>query len=184
LNYDVNLLLSGLPEGRVFGLDQQTLISTLIQLFNACVLAVVLGFLLYKPVRNFLRTRSDKISGQIKDARAKMAEAEKVKAEYEQKLQDIDGERAKILEAAKAEAAESGKLIISQAKSEAASIKQRAEESALSEKERLKQDTKRHIIEVSSLMASKMVAQAMDSKEQDKLFENVISELEDATWRN
>lgn len=41
------------PDGRVFGLDAQTLISIGIQLFNAIILALALGFILYNPVKEF-----------------------------------------------------------------------------------------------------------------------------------
>ncbi len=184
MNYDVIRLLSAVPGGRVFGLDQQTLISTLIQLLNACILAVVLGIILYKPVREFMKKRSEKIGGQLEGARAKMAEADKVKAEYEKKLSEIESERALILEAAKAEAAEGAKHVIAQARSEASAIKQRAEESVRTERERLKKETKHHIVEVSALMTEKLISRTADGIVQEELFNQALSELENATWRS
>lgn len=177
-----HILFSAVPDGRVFGLDQQTLISILIQLLNACILAVVLGLILYKPVQQYMKKRTDRIGGQIKDAQSKMSDANKVKAEYEKKLQEIDTQRIKILDAAKADAAKQGKAIIEEARKQAKAIKQHAEESISGERQRLKKETKQHIIEVSALMATKFVSRSIDSETQDKLFEETISELEDAEW--
>ena len=54
-----NTLLSAqaASAGRVFALDSQTLIGIAIQLINAVILAVVLGFMLYNPVKDFMRKR-------------------------------------------------------------------------------------------------------------------------------
>ncbi|MGI6161243.1 MAG: hypothetical protein ACOYJD_04355 [Christensenellales bacterium] len=182
MNFDVTILLNAVPDGRVFGLDQQTLISTGIHLLNACILAVALGFILYKPVQEFMRKRSERISGQLDEARNKMVEADALKAGYEKKLREIDAERVKILEAARLTASEKSRRIIDLARSEAADIKQRAEQSAMSERERLKEETRLYIIEASSLMAGKFVEKTIDSDTQDRLFDEAIAELEESAW--
>ncbi len=169
---------------RVFSLDQQTLFDIAIQLFNACLLAAVLGFVLYKPVQKFLRGRADKISGQLNEARDSMAEAGRTKAEYEKKLREIDTERIRILEAARLEAADQGRHIVEDAKHEASEIRRRAHEGAMAERERLKEETRLHIIEVSSLMAGKLVAHSIDRATQDRLFDETMAQLEEAKWLN
>lgn len=183
MNFGLAFLLNAVPEGRVFGLDQQTLIDIAFQLFNVCFLAAVLGFILYKPVRKFLQERADRISGQLSDAETKMIQADKLKLEYEKKLKEIDAERVKILDAARNSAAEKSNHILHEARDEAALIIKRAEESIEKEKERLKKEAKLHIIQLSSLMAAKFVQQSIDSSAQDKLFEETLAELEEATWQ-
>ncbi|MFA5449646.1 MAG: ATP synthase F0 subunit B [Clostridia bacterium] len=182
MNNTAVFILSAVPEGRLFGLDSQTLISTIIQLINAIILMVVLGFILYKPVRNFLKNRSDKISGQIKSAQDKMADAEQLKAEYEEKFSEIESERLKILEDAEVEAQNNGALIIEDAKAEAIVIRKRAEDAIAAEKQRLKKETAQYIIEVSSLMAEKFVKGSMDSQTESKIFDEAIAELEEMQW--
>jgi F-type H+-transporting ATPase subunit b len=167
---------------RIFGLDMQTFFDVALQLFNACLLAAVLGFVLYKPVQKFLRARSDKISGQLNEARDGMAQANKIKAEYEKKFINIDTERIRILEAARLEAADQGRHIIEDAKREANDIRRRAHEGAMAERERLKEETRLHILEVSSLMAGKFVAQNIDSATQDRLFDETMAQLEETKW--
>ena len=184
MNAGMMLLAGVVPDGRVFGLDQQTLIHIGIQLFNACVLAVALGAILYKPVQEFMRKRSDRIRDQIRDAQETMLQADQLKTKYEHKLSQIEAERIRILEAARHEAAQRGRHIIDEAKEEAAVIKHRAAQSIAEESERLKEETRLHIIEVSALMAGKFVEQTIDREAQDKLFNQTMAQLEEAQWPN
>ena len=98
------LLAQAVPEGRIFGLDEQTFIQIGMQLLNAIVLAFALAFILYKPVKEFLDKRSEGIQGKINDADATMAKAKELIAEYENKIKDIEKERLDILEEARLQA--------------------------------------------------------------------------------
>ena len=50
------------------------------------------------------------------------------------------------------------------------------------EQEKAKDEIKKQIIEVSSLMAGKFVAASIDQNEQNKLVDEVISDLEEVKW--
>jgi len=176
------MLLAGTPEGVVFALDRQTLIQIGIQLLNACVLTVALGFILYKPVRAFMRRRTERIEAERLAVQAEMAQAESLKAEYEQKLAEAEQLRADTLEAARQAAAERSRQIIEEARREATAIKRRSQENMASELARLKEETRQHIIEVASLLAGQLVAQQMDRATQDRLVEEALTQLEEATW--
>lgn len=182
MNFNIDPLLSALPEGRVFALDKQTLITIVIQLLNACILAGILGFILYKPVREFMKNRTGRISGQFNDAQNKLTEAEALKAEYEKKLAEIELERIKILEAARVAAAEKTRDILAEARAEAEMFKKRAAESIAYEKERLQKETRLHIIEISSLMAAKFVEKEIGTEDHDRLFNEAMAQLEEASW--
>lgn len=171
-----------MPDGRVFGLDSQTLIQIGIQLLNAILLAAALGYLLYNPVKEFMQKRTDRIQKQMDDAEAAKARAEELIAEYKQKLSEIDREREEILEAARLRAAEERKAIIAEAKQEALEQKQRVSESIAAQKERLKEEARLYIIEAASLMAEKYIAQTIDDQIQDKLFAEALAQLEEAQW--
>ncbi|NLF35450.1 MAG: ATP synthase F0 subunit B [Clostridiales bacterium] len=168
----------------MFALDQQTLISVAAQLVNFCLLAVILGLILYKPVQKYMRERTERISGQIEDAQLKMSKAEALKAEYETKLSEITVERAQVLESARLDAAERSRQMLDEARIEASAITERAKESILAEKERLKRETWQHIVEVSSLMAEKVIQRSIDSETHQRLFEEAMAELEELPWPN
>lgn len=182
MSFSMILAQSTVPEGRLFALDQQTLISTAILLINFIILAVVLGLILYKPVQQYLRERTERISGQLEDAQAKVAQAEALKAEYEAKIREITVERSLSLEAARLEAVERTRHMLEEARHEAAIIKQRAEESIQLEKQRLTRETRQHIVEISALMTEKLVRKTINSETHERLFEEALAELEEAPW--
>ena len=170
------------PDGRLFGLDLQTLFGICVQLLNACVLAAFLSYILYKPVQNFLRKRTDKINNQLKQAADDMAKANELKLQYEKNLEDIQRERNEILKAAQLLAIEKQREITNEAKKEAEAIREQAMTDIKREQEQLRETLRLHIIDVSSVMAGKFIARAMDKKIQNKLFDELMQELEEASW--
>jgi F-type H+-transporting ATPase subunit b len=176
--------LTAAPEGRLFGLDQQVLISVGIQLFNACLLAVALAYILYKPVRKFMRKRADGIQAQFTSAEEEMAKANELKALCEQRAADIERERMGILEAAHASAAERKERMRDEALREISVMKERAEKEMRIERERVNEEIRLYIIEVASLMAEKFVTRSMDEDAQNRLFDEALADLESAIWQN
>jgi len=171
-------------EPRLFGLDQNTFISVAANLVNLVILAVVLSYLLYKPVRNFLRKRTDRIQGQIADAANEMAKAEELKLLYETKLEEVQGERDEILSEANKIAADKSQRLIAEARKEADAIRARAATNVEMEWERAETEMRNAIIEVSSVLAEKFVTLAINKETHDKLFEEALTDLEGVKWRD
>lgn len=113
-------------EDFILSLDINMLKDVAFQLLNTCILCAVLSYLLYKPVKNFLATRREKIEGQINSAETQLKEANKMKAMYEQKLKAIDKEKESILDEARNRAVLREQEIIADAKKEAETLKNRA----------------------------------------------------------
>ena len=179
-----NLILASAPDGRIFGLDTQTFMQTLAQLINLIILAVVLAFLLYRPVRKALRARTDRIQEQISQAEEEMAKATELQLLYEQNIKDVQQERDAILSEARKIAADTSQRLLEDAKKEADAIKTRATANAELEMERAEADMRTAIIEVSSVMAEKFVTLAINKETQDKLFEEALTGLEGTKWRS
>ena len=72
--------------------------------------------------------------------------------------------------------------IIAEAKAEAETLKNRAMVDIQREQEKAKDEIKKQIIEVSSIMAGKFIAETIDQKKQEKLVDEVISDLGDVKW--
>jgi F-type H+-transporting ATPase subunit b len=177
-------ILSAANQGRLFGLDMQTVIQTVIALINAAFLAYLLSKILYKPVQNFLRLRAEKIEDQLKSAKEGMEKASAIKEQYEESLKCIEDERIDILENARKVAAEQSKDTINDAKKEADSIRARASIDIKNEQEQVKEQLRLYIIEVASAMAEKLVACTIDKETQDRLFDETLKELEETAWPN
>jgi F-type H+-transporting ATPase subunit b len=185
--FDIVLASTDLAEkSRMFGLDDQALLAIGFQLLNVGLLAFILSKLLYKPVREFMAKRSEKISSQIEGAMAESDRAVQLRLEYEQKLKDAGRERDAILDEARRQAAETGRVMLAEAKTEADAIKARAQAGADMEWERIQADMKRAILEVSAAMAEKMVmgAASVSADVHEKLFNQTMAELEGTSWRN
>jgi F-type H+-transporting ATPase subunit b len=155
-----------------------------IQLFNVALLAFLLYKILYKPVRGILYRRAERIAEQLVAAEQGIVDANNLKAEYEKKIKEIEVERIEILNAARADAAEKNRQLLEEGKKEAAVLRERAANEIQNERDRLKGVVSAQILDLSVLMAGKFVTQAIDKTTQDRMFEEAISGLEDATWLN
>jgi len=164
-----------LDSGYVIILNQQTVIQVIIQLINTAILCFILSKLLYQPVLKFLNARKEKISSQIDKTEADMAQAQALKKEYE-------SERTAILQEARTTALKNSQIIISDAKTEATAIKDRANLEIERAEEKAKDDIKKQIVQVSTLMSEKFVAAKMTEDEQNKLVDETISDLEEIEW--
>ena len=156
-----------MDSGYVIILNQQTVIQVIIQLINTAILCFILSKLLYQPVLKFLNARKEKISSQIDKTEADMAQAQALKKEYEEKLKNIESERTAILQEARTTALKNSQIIISDAKTEATAIKDRANLEIERAEEKAKDDIKKQIVQVSTLMSEKFVAAKMTEDEQN-----------------
>jgi len=172
------------PEGRIFGLDQQTLIQIGINLLHVALIAFILSWLLYNPVRNFMKGRADRIKSQLEGAEKEAQDASALKFAYEQKLEMIDVQRNEILEEARKQASENRARMMVEARAEADALKVRAFSEIEAERERAREEMRQAIIEVSSLMAEKLVTVSVDSYTQERLFDEAMGELEGISWRS
>lgn len=163
----------------ILTLDKQLLYQLLFQLINVFILCLILSRVLYKPVLNFLNKRGERIKNEIELAAAKMEEADKLKLEYEMKLKNTEKEKTEILEEALKLAKISKQDIIAEAKEEAEAIRQRAMLDIQREEERAKDEIRKQIIEVSTLIASKLIEKTIDDETQNKIIDEAISGLEE-----
>lgn len=168
--------------GYVITLDKQFVIQVCIQLINTGILCFALSKILYVPVLEYLKGRSERVASRLKNADDMLKEAERLKSEYREKLDNIDAERNQILEAARSSANKNSKQIISDARKEAVLIKNRAEKEIKNERAKVKDDIKQQIIEVSAEMSRRFVASSITADEQEKLFEDTVKELEELEW--
>lgn len=166
------------------GFDAQTFYAWIMQLINTGVLVALLSYILYEPVVKFLNNRTSRIQESITNAEEMLENAQKMKALYEEKLKGIDAERVQILEVANKRAKDMENDIITSAKQEASTIKTRALSDIELEKEKAFNEMKSQIIDISSIIAQKYVSQNINKDMQNKLLDEVISDLGDATWLN
>ena len=126
--------------GRIFGLDAQFLADAVIMAIAMLVLFTLLSFLLFNPVRDFLKKRQEYVESNINNALKEKEEAEKLKAEYNDKLLNVEKEADEILSATRKKAMKRENQIVDDAKDEAARIIAIASKEAELEKSRVKDE--------------------------------------------
>ncbi|MBR4708291.1 MAG: F0F1 ATP synthase subunit B [Pseudobutyrivibrio sp.] len=169
---------------RLFDLDFQLLNDAVLLAVAVFFLFLIMSNMLFNPARKLLQNRKDGIARDIADAKKDKEEAEKLKAEYEAKLKDIQKERDEILAEARQKALKNETKIINDAKADAAAIIARANEEAELEKRKVADDVKQEMITVAALMAQKVVAANMDTTIQNTLVEQTLKEMGEKTWLN
>ena len=167
---------------RLFDLDMQLVHDTILLAIAVFFLFLAMSYLLFNPVRKMLEDRKLKIRTELDDAATDKEDAAALKAQYEEKLKNIDKEAEAILSEARQKALHNEAKIVEEAKEEAARIIARANEEALLEKKRVVDEMKQEMISVAAAMAAKVISANMDINIQNQLVDETIKEMGDSTW--
>lgn len=176
------LLTGGESMERLFDLDWQLIADSCLTIIAIFVLFLAFSYFLFNPVRKMLQGRTEKIAGELEEAKVNMEQAQALKAEYEEKLKDVEKEAEVILSDARRKGLANESQIIAQAKEEAARILERARVEAELEKQKMADDVKKEMISIASMMAGKVVSASIDTTVQDKLIDETLKEMGEGTW--
>ena len=166
----------------LFDLTPQLLHDAVLSMIAVFTLFLVASHFLFNPVRDMMRKRQEKIKDELDDAKLNQEEAQRLKAEYEEKLRNVEKEAEEILSAARKKALANETKIIAEAKEEAARIRDRAITEAELEKKKVADDVKREMISIASVMAGKVGSASINTVMQDSLIEETLKEIGDTTW--
>lgn len=169
-------------DGRIFGLDIQLGFDVIFQAIAVFLMFLLLSYILFEPVRKMLENRKNKIAGQLDQAAADQKEAAKLKAEYDEKLKNVEKEADEILAQARKKALKREENIVAEAKEEAARIISSANREVELQKAKVKDQMKQEMIQVAVLMAGKIITGQIDAKEQNELIDQTLQEMGDKTW--
>lgn len=167
---------------RLFNLDMQLIADSVLTAVNVFFLFIAASYLFFNPVRDFLKSRQDRIQNDLDTAEQEKKSAIGMKEEYEAKLKDVNKEAEEILSEARKKAMKNEAKIVEEAKLEAARIIEHARKEAELEKKRAVDDMKKEMVAIASCMAGKVVAASIDTTVQDSLIDETIKEMGDKTW--
>ena len=159
---------------QLVNINPATIVFTLI---NTAIIVALYFFLLHKPVMKILEERKEKIGSEMKAAEDAQAEAEAVKAEYAEKLKESKEEAAQIVAAAVKRAGERENQIIAEAQQEAASLKQKAEESIELEKKKAINAIKDQISDIVIMASEKVCEKEISKSDNEALINKFIAEV-------
>ena len=160
-------------EGGVVTLD----FTLLWQAFNIIVLYYLLRRFLYKPLSEFMENRRQKIQGDLKTSRESKEEAEKLKAQYEEKIRASQQEAQAIID----RAARKGEEIVNEsakdARKESEAILAKARQELEMEKEKAFRELQDQVALLSVRLAEKIIEKELDPASQSKLVKDYIDEV-------
>lgn len=178
------VMLSGEGFDYLFDLTGQLLQDALLMIIAVFTLFLIASHFLFNPARDMLKKRQEKIKGELDDAKESMESADALKAEYEDKLKNINKEAEEILTQARKKALDNENRIIAEAKQEAAAIVRQAKNEAELEKRKAADDVKKEMISIAAMMAGRVTKDAVDVSVQDSLVEETLKEIGENTWLN
>ena len=153
----------------------------LAQICNLMIQLVIFKKFLLKPIKQVIAARKAKADSEIADAQKLRTEAEAMKAEYEQNLQNARTEANQIVATAQKTATARSEEIVGEARAQAAALKQKAEADIAQERKKAVNEVKDEIGGIAMEIASKVVEREISEKDHKDLIDEFIKNVGEAS---
>ncbi len=153
----------------------------LAQICNLMIQLVIFKKFLLKPIKQVIADRKAKADSEIADAQKLRTEAEAMKAEYEQNLQNARTEANQIVATAQKTATARSEEIVGEARAQAAALKQKAEADIAQERKKAVNEVKDEIGGIAMEIASKVVEREISEKDNKDLIDEFIKNVGEAS---
>ena len=153
----------------------------LAQICNLMIQLVIFKKFLLKPIKQVIADRKAKADSEIADAQKLRTEAEAMKAEYEQNLQNARTEANQIVAAAQKTATARSEEIVGEARAQAAALKQKAEADIAQERKKAVNEVKDEIGGIAMEITSKVVEREISEKDHKDLIDEFIKNVGEAS---
>ena len=153
----------------------------LAQICNLMIQLVIFKKFLLKPIKQVIADRKAKADSEIADAQKLRTEAEAMKAEYEQNLQNARTEANEIVANAQKTATARSEEIVGEARAQAAALKQKAEADIAQERKKAVNEVKDEIGGIAMEIASKVVEREISEKDHKDLIDEFIKNVGEAS---
>ena len=153
----------------------------LAQICNLMIQLLIFKKFLLKPIKQVIADRKAKADSEIADAQKLRTEAEAMKAEYEQNLQNARTEANQIVAAAQKTATARSEEIVGEARAQAAALKQKAEADIAQERKKAVNEVKDEIGGIAMEIASKVVEREIREEDHRDLIDEFIKNVGEAS---
>ncbi len=152
--------------------------ATLIaQILNFLVLLAILAKFAYKPLLKAMDDRRNRIINDLDSAEQTRLDAEALKEQYAEQLAGARQEATEIVNKANQIAQNLHDELVEQARVEQEALLANAKERIEQEKQQALLDIRSEVIKLSTLIASKIVNQKLNSDNDQKLVANIADEV-------
>ena len=153
----------------------------LAQICNLMIQLVIFKKFLLKPIKQVIADRKAKADSEIADEQKLRTEAEAMKVEYEQNLQNARTEANQIVATAQKTATARSEEIVGEARAQAAALKQKAEADIAQERKKAVNEVKDEIGGIAMEIASKVVEREISEKDHKDLIDEFIKNAGEAS---
>ena len=161
--------------------DPEHLYPHVQELIVGAVAFAVLFFFVAKWVLprlgKILEERRQKIQGSLEEAERAKQNADKMLADYQQKLRDAGSEAGRIIEESRKTAEQMRKDLLAKAEDESRQIVAKAQEEVRAARDRAVQSLRRELAEASVELAARVVGESLDKERHVRLVEQFIDEV-------
>lgn len=144
---------------------------------NLLILYLFLKKLAFNPLKNMIDSRQKEVDDMYAGAESAKESAEKMRAEYEEKLSHAEEQSEEILKNAQRRALLKEEEILKEAGEEAARTLERAEEQIALEKKRALNEVKDEVSEMAIGIASAVIERDVKADEHKALIDDFISNM-------
>ena len=146
------------------------------QIVAFVILWILLARFVFKPISNIIKKREEKISSSVNDADKLKEEAEKMLAEYRQKLDEARVQAQTIVEQSKTIGENLKNELVEKAKMESSQMIVEARKEIGRERDKALASIKENVVDLTLLATEKLIGKAMKEEDHLKLIEESIEE--------
>lgn len=151
------------------------------QICNLFIQVYLIKRFLFKPVNEMLEKRRAMADAEIQDAVKAKDEANAIKAEYEQNMQEAKNKANEILVNAQKTAAIQSEVMLKEASAQANALKAKAESDIAQEKRKAVNEIKDEIGGMAMEIAGKVIEREICEEDHKKLIDEFISNVGEAS---
>ncbi len=141
-------------------------------------LVVVLKKLAWGPLLAAIEERENRIKGDLEESQKARAEAERIKAELEGKMTDLQNKSREMLAQAQKDAEQLRSQLKASAESDSQKIREKTMQELADEKDRLVRDLRKEVGTLSVLAAERLLRKSVDENVQKTVLEGFYKDLE------
>ena len=148
------------------------------QVINFFLLLYCLYRIGYKPVYEMMEKRRQTIQNNLEGAEKEKQDATDLRAEYEEHLANARKEAQQIIENANRFSEKAKEEMITAAREESERLRIQAEKQIAHAKEKALVDIRNEVVQLSVVMAEKIISKEMDEKKHSDLIHEVIGKID------
>jgi F-type H+-transporting ATPase subunit b len=152
------------------------IVTGIFTIINLLVTYFILKRFLFKPVMAYMKKRQTNIENDLREAQAKIDEAEMRTMEASEKVEGAIKEASGIVGEAKTQAEMQRDAILASARQEAAELMKRADGDIARMRNAMLEDMKTEVAELSVAIATKVIGQSVDKQRQQELVERLVAD--------